>query len=329
MIHVLVGTQWGDEGKGKYVDWLASRFYDIVARYQGGPNAGHTIIHQGEKLVLHMIPSGITQEGKLNVMGNGMVVDIEDLDAEIRRLRDAGIGVVGKLFISPLIHLILPFHKEIDRAKNGSSGIGSTGRGIGPAYADKYARKGVRIADLANPELFEEKAIRLFEEKKQEFPDVDFSSLHIEETCARYCEIYKRIAPLVVDIPAWLKKQAEQGRAVLCEGAQATFLDIDFGTYPYVTSSHPVSGGVSIGLGIPPNAVRGVWGVAKAYTTRVGGGPFPTELAGEQGDRLREWGAEYGSTTDRPRRCGWFDAVLVKRACLINGIEGMLSLIHI
>lgn len=324
MIDAIVGTQWGDEGKGRFVEWLSSYYYDIIARYQGGPNAGHTIIYEGSQLILHNIPSGIVHERKLNVMGNGMVVDLEGFEKEMDGLKERGIGMVGRLFISPLIHLILPYHKAIDEKLNSGSGrdqVGSTGRGIGPAYVDKYDRCGLRIADLYNFSVFKDKFIRLLETKKKRWPDVDFSKIDKGALFGKYGEISTRIKPMLVDVPQWLDKHIKNGKTVLCEGAQATFLDIDFGTYPYVTSSHPISGGLTTGLGVSPRAVRNIWGVAKAYTTRVGNGPFLTELTGEAGDNLREWGKEYGATTGRPRRCGWFDAMMVKRAALLNGVN--------
>jgi adenylosuccinate synthase len=321
---VIIGAQWGDEGKGKIVD-LLSENVDVVARYQGGANAGHTVVIQGKKYVLHLIPSGILNPRAACVIGNGVVIDPVALMKEIEELKKNGIEVKGRLFISQKAHLIMPYHKLLDQAqeesKSGQS-IGTTGRGIGPAYYDKYNRTGIRIVDLLNRDLFRQKlsanikAANEVLKKIYEKPEMDEAKI-IDE----YIEFDKKIDEYITDISVLLNTAIAQGKRILFEGAQGTMLDVDHGTYPYVTSSNATAGGACTGLGVGPTKIDEVTGVIKAYTTRVGNGPFPTELTGQEGLDLREMGEEYGATTGRPRRCGWFDAVLARYAVLVNGID--------
>ncbi len=327
---IVLGTQWGDEGKGKIVDLLAQNV-DIVARYQGGANAGHTILlPDGRQFVLHLIPSGIFHENVTCVIGNGVVIDPVALLDEIRMVEEQGITVRGRLFISHNAHLIMPYHKMLDQAaeqrmsKDGSA-VGTTGRGIGPAYEDKFARKGIRIVDLLDRESLREK-LRHNIAEKNELLDKFYGASErcdVDQLIADY-EIFDReIDPYITDTALLLNRAIKAGKSLLLEGAQAALLDIDFGTYPFVTSSNPTAGGACTGLGIPPMAIDRVIGVAKAYTTRVGNGPFPTELLDETGEKLREAGHEYGATTGRPRRCGWFDAVAVRYTNMINGVSSL------
>jgi len=321
-VTVLVGSQWGDEGKGKIVDILSEN-YDIVTRYQGGANAGHTVTIGDKQYVLHLIPSGILRENVICVIGNGVVIDPNALLEEIDLLSKHGISVKGRLFISHNAHLIMPYHKLLDNiSENNGNRIGTTGRGIGPCYIDKYARKGIRIVDLLNRKVLEEKIrANLIEKNKVLQKIYDHAELDVEEIIKEYVEFDKTIDVYVKDVPAYLNQAIAEGKSILLEGAQGALLDVDHGTYPYVTSSSPTSGGACTGTGIPPTKISLVLGIVKAYTTRVGYGPFPTELLDESGDKLREVGAEYGATTGRPRRCGWFDAFLVKYSAMINGIE--------
>ena len=321
-VTILVGSQWGDEGKGKVVDILSEK-YDIVARYQGGANAGHTIQIGETKFVLHLIPSGILHEKMDCVIGNGVVIDPQALLDEIDFLEKNGISVKGRLFISQNAHLIMPYHKIIDALNEKSnSKIGTTGRGIGPCYIDKYARKGIRIVDLLNKSELEKKIRLNLEEKNNLLRKVyDTEELDVDKIVKEYLAFDEKIDPYIKDIPLFLNNAINDGRKVLLEGAQGALLDVDHGTYPYVTSSNPTSGGACTGTGIPPTKVTSVIGIVKAYTTRVGLGPFPTELTDEIGETLRKIGAEFGATTGRPRRCGWFDAFLVNYSRMINGIE--------
>lgn len=321
-VSVLVGSQWGDEGKGKVVDILSNRF-DIVARYQGGANAGHTIEIEDNKFVLHLIPSGILREGVICVIGNGVVIDPKALLDEIALLESFNINIKGRLLISQNAHLIMPYHKLLDSiSESGNNKIGTTGRGIGPCYIDKYARKGVKIVDLLNRKLLEEKIRVNLEEKNNLLKKVyGHEELNVEEIIKEYLEFDKAIDPYITDVPAYLNNAIEEGKSILLEGAQGALLDVDHGTYPYVTSSSPTSGGACTGTGIPPIKITSVIGIVKAYTTRVGLGPFPTELDGEEGEMLRKTGAEYGATTGRPRRCGWYDAFLMNYSRMINGIQ--------
>ena len=319
-VTVIVGGQWGDEGKGKIVDIL-SESHGIVARYQGGANAGHTIQINGKKFVLHLIPSGILRDDVICVIGNGVVIDPAALLEEIELLRQNNISVEGRLFISQNAHLIMPWHKIIDSLnEKGKSKIGTTGKGIGPCYIDKYARKGIRIIDLLDPVKLERKIRENLEEKNNLLADYYKSErLDVEKIVETYLAFDRAIDPYIKDVPAYLNKAIADGKSVLLEGAQGALLDVDHGTYPYVTSSHPTSGGACTGTGIPPTKINEVTAIIKAYTTRVGEGPFPTELLDETGEKLRAKGFEFGATTGRPRRCGWFDAFLVKYSSMVNG----------
>lgn len=319
-VTVIVGGQWGDEGKGKIVDIL-SESHDIVARYQGGANAGHTIQINGKKFVLHLIPSGILRDDVICVIGNGVVIDPAALLEEIELLRQNNISVEGRLFISQNAHLIMPWHKIIDSLnEKGKSKIGTTGKGIGPCYIDKYARKGIRIIDLLDPVKLERKIRENLEEKNNLLADYYKSErLDVEKIVETYLAFDRAIDPYIKDVPAYLNKAIADGKSVLLEGAQGALLDVDHGTYPYVTSSHPTAGGACTGTGIPPTKIEEVTAIIKAYTTRVGEGPFPTELLDETGEKLRAKGFEFGATTGRPRRCGWFDAFLVKYSSMVNG----------
>lgn len=321
---ILVGSQWGDEGKGKIVDILSENF-DIVARYQGGANAGHTVMIGDKQYILHLIPSGILRENVICVIGNGVVIDPQALLDEIALLESHGIKVDGRLYISQNAHLIMPYHKLLDTiSESGEQKIGTTGRGIGPCYIDKYARKGIRIVDLLNRSELEKK-IRINLKEKNDLLQKIYShqGLDVEEIVKQYLEFDKAIDKYIKDVPTFLNNALDEGKSVLLEGAQGTFLDVDHGTYPFVTSSNPTSGGACTGTGIPPTRIDSVIGIVKAYTTRVGNGPFPTELTDDEGERLRKIGAEYGATTGRPRRCGWFDAFLVAYSKMINGITSV------
>ena len=319
----VLGAQWGDEGKGKIVDMLTPHFA-AVARYQGGHNAGHTVYVKGKKFVLHLIPSGILHPGVTCVIGNGVVIDPQALFVEIDELARNGIGVEGRLLVSEKAHVILPYHRELDvlsEARRGERKIGTTSRGIGPAYEDKIGRRGIRVCDL----LGDRDA--LAEEVRE---NVSARNRIIKESTLDWKPVFdqvvaagERMRPWVTDVSLALHRLMAEGKNVMFEGAQATLLDIDHGTYPFVTSSNASVGGVCTGLGVAPRAIGGVLGVAKAYTTRVGEGPLPTELSGELADRLRESGQEYGASTGRPRRCGWFDAVVVRYSARINGIDAL------
>lgn len=321
-VTILIGSQWGDEGKGKIVDILSDRF-DIVARYQGGANAGHTIKIGEKEFILHLIPAGILRDGVECVIGNGVVIDPKALLDEIKFLGENGINIEGRLFISHNAHLIMPYHKLLDSiSEKGEGKIGTTGRGIGPCYIDKYARKGIKIVDLLNKTKLEELIRKNLEEKNNLLKKVyDHDELDVEEIIKEYLEFDAVIDQYIKDVPQYLNNSIDNGKTVLLEGAQGTLLDIDYGTYPYVTSSNPTAGGGCTGTGIPPTKISSVLGIVKAYTTRVGYGPFPTELTGDDGNALREAGKEYGATTGRPRRCGWFDAFMLKYSRMINGIE--------
>lgn len=323
-VTVLVGSQWGDEGKGKIVDILSER-YDIVARYQGGANAGHTIIIDDKQFVLHLIPSGILREGVQCVIGNGVVIDPAALLEEIEFLRKHDINIDGRLFISQNAHLIMPYHKLLDSiSESGKNKIGTTGRGIGPCYIDKYARKGIRIVDLLDKDSLSEKISCNLEEKNNLLKKIyDRDELDVDKMIQEYLAFDKEIDPYITEAPTFLNNAIDEGKSILLEGAQGAFLDVDHGTYPFVTSSNPTSGGASVGTGIPPTKIDSVIGIVKAYTTRVGLGPFPTELNGAEADLLRERGSEYGATTGRPRRVGWFDAFMLKYSVMINGIDSV------
>lgn len=322
---VVVGTQWGDEGKGKITDFLAEKA-EVVARYQGGNNAGHTIAINGTKYKLHLIPSGIFYEHKLCVLGNGMVINPEALVTELQYLHDHGFST-DNLRISDRAHVIMPYHIKLDRLEERGKGInkiGTTGKGIGPAYMDKAARTGIRIADLLDEEAFRIKLQKNMQDKNRLLERVyQVDGFNFDELFDQYLRYAEQLQPYVTDTAVTLNDAIDQGRRVLFEGAQGVMLDIDQGTYPYVTSSNPVAGGVCIGSGVGPTKIHHVIGVAKAYTTRVGDGPFPTELTDEIGDKIREVGNEYGTTTGRPRRVGWFDSVVVRHARRVSGITGL------
>lgn len=323
-VTILVGSQWGDEGKGKIVDILSEKI-DIVARYQGGANAGHTVEIDDKKYVLHLIPSGILRENCTCVIGNGVVIDPNALLEEIDVLESFGIKVEGRLLISHNAHLIMPYHKLLDSInETRENKIGTTGKGIGPCYIDKYARKGIRIVDLQNKRILEEK-IRLNMKEKNDllWKMYEQEGLDVEQIIKTYLDFDKRIDKYIKDVPVYLNNAISEGKSILLEGAQGALLDVDHGTYPYVTSSNPTSGGACTGTGIPPNKIDNVVGIVKAYITRVGMGPFPTELLDSDGEILRSTGAEFGATTGRPRRCGWFDAPLVKYSSAINGMDSV------
>ncbi len=323
-VHVIIGSQWGDEGKGKIVDHL-SEHVDIVARYQGGANAGHTVVIGKQEYILHLIPSGIFNDDVTCVIGNGVVVDPVALLDEIEMLRSFGLEIDGRLLISHNAHLIMPYHKLLDRLREEQSArIGTTGRGIGPAYIDKFTRTGIRIVDLLDRDTLAQKIKLNLEEKNKVLRSIyEKEELDVDEMINEYQEFDKKIDEFITDTSYYLNQALKAGKRILAEGAQGSLLDIDHGTYPYVTSSNPTSGGACTGLGIPPTAINEITGIVKAYTTRVGNGPFPTELSGEQGEQLRQWGNEFGATTGRPRRCGWFDAMLLQYSIRVNGIQKM------
>ncbi len=321
----IIGAQWGDEGKGKIVDLLTPAFA-VVARSQGGHNAGHTVFAKGRKSILHLIPSGILHEGVTCVIGNGVVVDHSALFEEILNLEKEGIYVAGRLFVSNRAHLILPYHRDLElmsEARRGDRRIGTTSRGIGPSYEDKIGRRGIRVVDLADsaPDGLLAHVVREnVAARNRLVPDseCDWRTVHTD-----LCAVWPRLKPFVADVSVYLNEAIRAGRPILFEGAQGTMLDIDHGTYPYVSSSNATIGGVCTGLGVAPRDIAGVLGITKAYTTRVGEGPLPTELNGEIGKRLRESGQEYGASTGRPRRCGWFDAIPVRYAARINGLDAL------
>ncbi|MGB0130704.1 adenylosuccinate synthase [Chlorobium sp.] len=320
---VIVGTQFGDEGKGKLVDYLSEK-YDIVVRYQGGANAGHTICFDNKSVVLHLIPSGIFHEGCVCVIGNGVVIDPVALLEEIKKVEELGYDVKGRLFISHNAHLIMPYHKRLDSLHEDAQGdnkIGTTGRGIGPSYEDKFARKGIRVVDLLNPEVLQEKLRENLAAKNKLFKSIyEKEEFDVEDMVREHSEFDKIIDPYITNTQLYLNRQLKAGKTVLLEGAQGCLLDVDHGTYPYVTSSNPTSGGACTGSGIAPNYVGKVIGVVKAYMTRVGNGAFPSELLDETGERLGRIGHEYGATTGRKRRCGWIDLVALRYSLTLNGV---------
>jgi adenylosuccinate synthase len=321
-VQVIVGAQWGDEGKGKIVDML-SEHVDIVARYQGGANAGHTVCIGDKEYVLHLIPSGIFHPHITCVIGNGVVIDPNALMQEIAQLEAAGINIKGRLLISHNAHLIMPYHKLLDTIREqGTAKIGTTGRGIGPAYIDKFMRSGIKIVDLLNRDILAKKLKANIEEKNQILTKVyGETKMDVDALINEYQEFDKKIDEYITDTALHLNQALKQGKKIIAEGAQGALLDVDHGTYPFVTSSNPTAGGACTGLGIPPTAVNSIVGIVKAYCTRVGNGPFPTELTEATGERLRSIGHEFGATTGRPRRCGWFDAVAMRYSAMINGIE--------
>ncbi len=323
---IVVGTQWGDEGKGKVVDLLSEHF-DAVARYQGGTNAGHTVVVGEEKIVLHLVPSGVLRKGKVCILGNGVVIDLPALIQEIDQLVRFQVKIGENLFISKNAHLVLPYHKlldaELERLRGGRR-IGTTRRGIGPAYVDKIARTGIRIGDLADPALFRERLRANLKEKQAQFPHhQELRELDAEKVAAEQLEQFERARGFLVDSSLVINDLIRTGKSILFEGAQGTLLDIDLGTYPFVTSSSATAGGACTGTGVSPLAIDGILGVTKAYTTRVGEGPFPTELTDALGEALRHRGQEFGATTGRPRRCGWFDAVAVGYSARVNGLSSL------
>lgn len=323
---IVVGSQWGDEGKGKIVDFL-SRKADVVARYQGGHNAGHTVVIKDNKFILHIIPSGILYGDKICLIGNGVVVDPAALIEEINELKEKGVDVGENLFLSKNAHLIMPYHIIMDKEKEralGEKSIGTTGRGIGPAYVDKMARIGLRIGDLLYPSVFKEKlttnlsTVNFILENLYKVPCVDIDDIYM-----KYMGYAEKLSKYIADTDFLINKMISEDKNLLCEGAQGTLLDIDHGTYPFVTSSNPVAGGACVGLGISPIKISKILGIIKVYTTRVGSGPFPTEIRNALGEKIRERGGEYGATTGRPRRCGWLDMVILRHSAMINGFTGI------
>ena len=323
--NIVVGTQWGDEGKGKIIDIIASRA-DVVVRSQGGNNAGHTVVNDGQTYKLHLIPSGILYKNTACLIGAGVVLDPKDFLSEIDDLSSRGISF-DNLKIDPRAHVVMPWHITLDGLSEkfrGNSDIGTTKRGIGPCYMDKYERCGIRVYDLVHPEVFAEKVRMTGKLKNKIITEVYGGEPHdIEAIIKEYTEYGKRLAKYVDDVSVIVYEAAKANKTIMFEGAQATLLDIDFGTYPYVTSSHPLSAGVCVGTGVGPMIISNIIGVAKAYTTRVGKGPFPTELEDETGETIRNKGGEFGTTTGRPRRTGWFDAVIVRHSVRVNGLSSL------
>ena len=324
---IIVGTQWGDEGKGKIVDLLTERA-DAVVRYQGGNNAGHTVMFGEQTFILHLLPSGILRK-TTSILGNGVVIDLAEMIKEIDELAQMDIAVEDHLHISDRAQLVMPWHKTFDRLseeQKGKNKIGTTGRGIGPAYEDKVRRSGMRVGDLLEPELFKARLEEIVEEKNkllELYYKSDEPSFSAEEIFLEFTAYLKILKPYIRDTPLLVNQMIEQGKNILFEGAQGTFLDVDHGTYPFVTSSNTLAGGACAGTGIGPTRINEVLGIVKAYTTRVGSGPFPTELLDNDGELLQSEGNEFGATTGRPRRCGWFDALLVRQAVRLNGISSM------
>ncbi len=324
---VVVGAQWGDEGKGKVVD-IYTEYADDIVRFQGGNNAGHTLVVGNEKVVLHLIPSGILHEGKRCIIGNGVVLDPEVFIREITKLKESGrLQDDSCLLLSESLHIIMPYHKRIDIAREAKSGdrkIGTTGRGIGPCYEDKIGRRGIRLMDMVNPEVFAERLRQFLDEKnfilEKMLGESPCSFDEIYNEYQGYAEILRKY---VADTSLVLSKDLKAGKRALFEGAQGTLLDVDHGTYPYVTSSSTCAGGAATGTGISPRELKEIIGISKAYVTRVGSGPFPTELLDETGEQLRKTGGEFGATTGRPRRCGWFDAMVIRYAVRVNGLTGI------
>lgn len=317
----VIGAQWGDEGKGKIVHLLSEKA-DVICRYQGGNNAGHTVVAEGKKYVFHLIPSGMLKEKKICIIGNGVVLNPYALKEEIEMLRGCGIEPRSRLFISNRVHLIMPYHIELDKAYEEALGIGTTKRGIGPAYSFKYARIGIRPCDLEEKSYLDSAITRALDEVNtilvKRFGRKPVKKSDIMSTVEEYRDI---IGPYVEDTSKMLNRFIDEDKRIIYEGAQGVLLDVDFGSYPYVTSSSPISGGILTGLGIGPKSIGQTVGIVKAYSTRVGGGPFPTELKDKTGDLIRDRGDEYGASTGRPRRCGWFDAVSVRHVLMVSGIE--------
>ncbi len=323
---VVVGAQWGDEGKGKVVDYLAGSF-DFVARYAGGNNAGHTVIFNGQRFILQLIPCGALRPGKQAVIGPGVAVDPLALVTELDNLAKAGIDVNGRLHLSNRAHLIFPYHREMEKvaeAARGAAKIGTTSRGIGPAYEDKMARQGLRVCDMMEPAVFCQKLERVLRDKSAICQAAFGVSLDLAGVLDQYLTLGERIRGFVTDTAALLNDALRQGKSVLFEGAQGTMLDIDHGSYPYVTSSNATAGGACTGVGVPPTRISGVVGVTKAYTTRVGSGPFPTEMPDLEAKQVRDRGQEYGAVTGRPRRCGWLDLAILRYAVMVNGLDSLV-----
>ncbi len=325
MVDVLIGLQWGDEGKGKIVDFLAAK-YDVIARFQGGPNAGHTLYVNGEKVVLHTIPSGVFHKHCDNLIGNGVVIDPVTLQKELKTITALQPDVTSRLFISHRAHLIVPTHRALDAASEAAKGkekIGSTLKGIGPAYMDKTGRNGLRVGDVMSKD---------FKKRYESLRDKHLAILNQYETIvdwqaweADFFEAVESLRKLtIVNAEYWLDAKLKEGKSILAEGAQGSMLDIDFGTYPFVTSSNTIAAGVCAGLGVAPSQIGEVYGITKAYCTRVGGGPFPTELEDESGDALRKAGSEFGATTGRPRRCGWIDLVALRYSVMLSGVTNII-----
>ncbi|MDO8536420.1 MAG: adenylosuccinate synthase [Candidatus Omnitrophota bacterium] len=319
---VIIGAQWGDEGKGKVIDIYAKKA-DIVARYQGGNNAGHTVVIGKDSFVLHLIPSGILHKGKICVIGNGVVVDPKALLEEIAMLESKGIEIGKRLLVSRDAHVIFPYHRKLDELREAKKKkIGTTKKGIGPCYADKVARLGIRFVDLLNEKVFKDKLNENLDEKNPVFLKIyNVEGYSFEELYEEYSGYAERIKKYICDTTVFLNNAVDKKKRVLFEGAQGTLLDVDHGTYPFVTSSNSTSGGASTGTGVGPNKIDKVIGVVKAYTTRVGEGPFPTEFSDDHMERVRTKGKEFGATTGRPRRCGWFDSIVVKHSVMVNGID--------
>ena len=323
--NIVIGTQWGDEGKGKIIDILASRA-EVVVRSQGGNNAGHTVVNNGQTYKLHLVPSGILYPGTACLIGAGVVLDPKDFISELDNLHARGVST-DNLKIDPRAHVVMPWHIVLDGLSEkfrGNSDIGTTKRGIGPTYMDKYERCGIRMYDLTHPEVFAQKARSSGALKNKIITAVyGGEAIDLDAVIQEYTEYGKRLLPYLADVSVLTYEANKAGKTILFEGAQATLLDIDFGTYPYVTSSHPLSAGVCVGTGVGPRMISNIIGVAKAYTTRVGKGPFPTELNDEIGEKIRNVGGEFGTTTGRPRRTGWFDAVIVRHSVRVNGLDGL------
>lgn len=324
---VIVGAQWGDEGKGKVVDALADRF-DIVARYQGGANAGHTVVVKGKKFVLQLLPAGIVRPDKTAVIGNGVVIDPESLLREVEMMEKAGVTVGNRLLVSDRAHLILPYHRSHEVAAEqarGGAKIGTTAKGIGPSYEDKAGRRGLRTGDLRDPETFRRKCSEVLAEKNRLAAALFAGAvLDTEGLVERYYEVARRILPYLTNVSAYLNTAMDRGQRVLFEGAQGTMLDVDHGTYPFVTSSSAAAGGACTGTGVGPTRIDAVVGVSKAYATRVGSGPFPTEALGPEGEKIRARGGEYGAVTGRPRRCGWFDVPALRYSARLNHLSALV-----
>jgi len=323
---VIVGSQWGDEGKGKITD-LLSEEADIIVRYQGGCNAGHTVVVGDKQFIFHLIPSGILHPGKKCLIGSGVVVDPESLLQEMENLRKEGVEIDGRLFLDPKTHIVLPYHKTLDKLKEkkrGKDKLGTTKRGIGPAYLDKIARTGIRMVDLIDEKSLSKKLEINWKEKKEIFNKLYGLKMSNQEKInliKKYQEYGQLLKKYLMDVSLYLNQAIKEDKKILFEGAQGTLLDVDHGTFPYVTSSHPIAGGACVGTGVGPTKIDKVIGITKAYTTRVGRGPLPTEMQGEMEEYIRQKGREFGATTGRPRRCGWFDAVVVNYAVRINGMD--------